>query len=209
MRAKSPFRSSYVLTVALGALLCSCPTSASADPIVAASIPIVSNGGTAGIWNAAFFTLDMSPTTRVQLFDTFALTPASSGSTFTVTSANDDDFAEVVRQMTNGRGNWIESMFGATPGTGGGSGFIGEWAMFNLATPDFKGWTISAITLHVDQLGISHPATMPNWTDMSLRGTLSVLGTGSFDAATVPEPGTMLLLATGALGLVRARRRAH
>jgi hypothetical protein len=209
MRVKPIGKPAYLLTAALGALLFGCPTSASADPIVAAAIPIVSSGGSAGIWNSVYFTLDMSPTATVRIFDSVALTPADAGTTITATANNEDDFAEVALQMTNGRGNWTEYMFGPLPGSGGGAGAKSEGVIFNLATPDFKGWTISAISLRIDQLMISHPADMPNWTNMSLRGTLSVLGTGSFDPAPVPEPGTMLLLATGALGLVRARRRVR
>lgn len=186
---------------------------ASADPIVIASIAIESrNGFPAEFENGAGrFTLAMVPVSRVQLFSDRAITPASVGTTFVANAGNDPHFAVFAREMTNGRGNYIEWLFGPTAGGGGGVGSASEGGLFDLpgGILDFRGFLLDSITLRVDAFSSGLDPIDPGFARLSFQGRLAVLGTGQFDPAPIPEPATLTLLTTGALGMFGVWRRGR
>lgn len=186
---------------------------ASADPIVIASVAIESQGGfPAELENGAGrFTLAMVPVSRVQLFSDRTITAASVGTTLVANAGNDPDFAVFAREMTNGRGNFIEWRFGSTAGGGGGVASASEAGIFELPAGilDFRGFVLDSITLRVDAFSSGLDPTIPDFARVSFQGRLAVLGTGQFDPAPVPEPATLTLLGTGALGMIGAWRRGR
>ena len=149
------------------------------------------------------------------LFEDFRITSESAGRTLVADTQSDTDFAAFTSRATNGRGNYIEWIFGPpfgpAPGGGGGEGTRTEWSMFGQpeGPPDFRGFTISSLTLHVDSFS-GGPDAMPGYEQLNLRGRLSVLGSGVQTPAAVPEPASIGLVATGALclaGVLRRKRR--
>jgi hypothetical protein len=192
--------------VALCAAAWLIPAGAAADPVVLASIPVSSNGITAG-GTTGYVTFAMG--WGNWLFTEHPITSASVGTTFVADRSNDPQFAEIARKMTNGRHSYTEVLFGAAPMSGGGTGWGSEAQMYQLgpAAIDFRGATITALTLRVDAFDVSPSTDWPGMNTFSFAGRLSVLGEGVFDPAPVPEPATLTLLTTGVVGIYAARRR--
>jgi hypothetical protein len=190
-------------------------TPVSAEPVVIASIAIDSQGGFPVEFENgnARFTLGMFPVSSVQLFSDRTISAASVGTTLVANGGNDADFPEIARQMTNGRGNYIEWIFGPSAGGGGGVGAASEGALFNLPAgiPDFRGFVLNSLTLRVDAFSSGPDPNEPGFARHSFQGRLAVVGTGAFDPSPVPEPATLTLVTTGVFGLVgawcRGRRR--
>jgi len=178
------------------------PAPASADRITL---------GTAAIEHGSYdltggyFIFAVSPVIHRQLFNEVFLTPADVGRTLVADASTDVDFAYFQWLLTNGVGNYNETMFATSRGIGG-IGRESEGPLFGLVTPDFAGSRIDAITFTVNQFQVE-----PYFGDqvLWLRGTLSVLGETGDAPAPTPEPGSMLLVGSGIAAVVArlGRRR--
>jgi PEP-CTERM motif-containing protein len=183
-----------------------------ADPVVIATRSIDSSGThPASVGNGAGRFSLYYPRGPI-LFEDFRITAAAVGDTFVADAGSDPDFAAFAERATNGRGNFIEWIFGppfgAAPGGGGGEGTGSEWALFGRpdGPPDFRGFTLSSLTLHVASFSAG-PASSPGYEQLAFRGTLSVLGTGVQSPSAVPEPASLTLFGLGAFGLAACLRR--
>jgi hypothetical protein len=205
----SPRRSVASACVGIAAALLS-PAAASADPIQIAAVVIQAE--TSHPEEVASrrgrFTLTLAA--QYRLFgDPFDASDV--GRTLIADASNEPAFADFARVATNGAGNFTEWIFGPpfgpAPGGGGGVGAASEGVIFGLSTPDFRGFTITSLGLRIDEFSAGPDLEIPGFERLRFRGELAVFGEGAFDPAPVPEPGTFILLGTGALGLARAARR--
>ena len=134
------------------------------------------------------------------------------GKTYTVASGT--EFAETVGYLTNGLNDQIAyDVSGYPNGGGAGSGSNEAYSFFGDYTGahgiDFAGYTINSISLMVNNLNFNTPGDNPNrdglWTDVIFDARVTVDGS----IASVPEPGTFVLLTLGlaCIGFVSAYRR--
>lgn len=193
-------------------LLLATGSTAAADPFVITTLVIDARVGmpSSVTDGRGRFTLAMDPVARIQLFSDHPITDRDVGQTLVADASSDPHFAHIAREMTNGRGNYIEWMFGPVAGGGGGAGAPSEGALFRLPPGilDFRGFALSAFTLAIDAFSSGPHPDYADFTALALRARLSVVGEGAFDPAPVPEPATLTLLGAGAvLTLARARRR--
>lgn len=181
---------------------------ASADPVVVATAPIdFAMGFDPALQSpTGRFIFAVTPISVVQLFSEFWLTSADVGRTLVADATNDPDFAEVVRQLTNGVGNYNEVQFATERGIGA-SGRASEGPLFNLTTPDLRGLSIQAFTFTVLALNVE-PSARPGDLSLRLRGTLSAVGEGGLNPAPTPEPASLVLLGSGLVAVLVRRRRA-
>ncbi len=196
-----------VACVATAALL----ASAGADAGQICSLSLTTGTGSPGVYSSAVISFgDFDSWIEMgsvpMLFDDVARTAADAGATLTATSA-DPHFAPVVQRLTNGVHGDIYFGFGGN--------LLGdaENVTFLAAgyTPpndiDLQGFTIDTITLTINTLSFNSPGSNPNgdgnWTNASYACTVRIYGA----AAAVPEPATMILLGTGALGVFGCARR--
>jgi PEP-CTERM motif len=190
----------------LFALLLLAPARAWADPIAFFSLPIDVAVGAARGEDAAIFMLRVS---NAKLFNDHVITSADVGRTIVVDAASDPDFNVFVDRVTNGRPNFTEIMFGPTAGGGGSTGSEGESGVFRLRPGiiDFRGFTITSVALRIDTFSAAPSPDPSNFNLLTLRGSLSLNGSGAFDPTTTPEPASLLLLTTGAIATGCSRRR--
>ena len=132
------------------------------------------------------------------VFDSYVLTAASSGQTFTVTSANDPDFDGLVSLLTDGVGQLVQYQF-----LGSGSGALESEFFSSLPSGgngiDFQGFQITSFDLRVNQISFVSPGEDPNgdgiWTDFFLDADIFV------NYQSIPEPASMSYLVVGLAGL--------
>jgi PEP-CTERM motif-containing protein len=194
--------------IAAGLLVVFTPLMASADPIVISSIPVDFRvdalPGEGGAWR---FTLFMA--SPIQLFNGHVITTADIGQTIVADASNEARFADFATRATNGRPNFVELTFGPAAGGIAGVGAPSEGELFNLGQgiADFRGFTLTSVNLHVNSFSTGPSSQFPGLLELGFHGSLAVLGFGAFDPAPVPEPASMALFATGALGVAWLRRR--
>lgn len=124
------------------------------------------------------------------IFEGFALAPADVGKTFVANAANDPDFVGLVAILTNGVSDWVreqlaDSRIGAAEIVNEGAFFFGDGSGAHV---DFYGYSISSISLRVDQLSLAN--------GISFQGTITVEGSA------IPEPSTVALASLGLFILV-------
>lgn len=147
-----------------------------------------------------------------QLFETFSFTPADVGSTITLTSANDPDFALFKQMITDGANDSFGYMVDNLPAAGGLGVTSNEASLFaagthalgpgnftsigQLSGPDFAGYDITAITLTINSFSLSSGS---GFYSTDFRATATIVA--------APEPGCagLLLLGVPAVGLARRR----
>jgi PEP-CTERM motif-containing protein len=180
-------------------------TDARAEPVMIGSATVNFGAGGGMTLTHGRFIFAVTPISSVQLFSEHLLSAADIGRTFVATGANDDDFPEVARQLTNGVGNYVETQF-ATRGGTAANGYVAEGDLFHLSTPDFRGSTISSFAFRLDEFGPRpYPPGSPTLY-LFMGGELMVFGSGGSDPLPTPEPATMVLLAAGLAGLVVRHR---
>ena len=195
------------LGIAAAALVALTPLKASADSIVISSIPVDFQVGILpGDVGGGRFTLFMA--SPIQLFSGHVITTADIGQTIVANASTEARFADFAARATNGRPNFVELTFGPASGGITGIGAPSEGQMFNLGpgVADFRGFTLTSVNLLVNDFSTG-PSSHPGFLELGFHGTLEVLGMGGFDPAPVPEPASMALFATGAIGAAWLRRR--
>ena len=137
---------------------------------------------------------------------------ASAGQTFSLSSG--PAFEAAVKYLTDGVNGTVGNFYSFDLSDPAGSGSAVLESSFFFGDPtgsgrvDFAGFEITSLDFRIDEAIFSHPGTMPNWTDVTIRSTLIVNG----QAASVPEPATLGLMGLGLAGMyarrkVRAGRR--
>jgi hypothetical protein len=194
--------------IAAALLIVLTPLRASADSIVIGSVPVDFQVSVlAGDGGAGRFTLFMA--SPIQLFNSHVITTADIGRTIVADASNEARFADFAARATNGRPNFVELTFGPTSGGGAGVGTPSEGQMFNLGpgVADFRGFTLTSVNLLVNDFSTGPSSQFPGFLELGFHGSLEVLGMGAFSPAPVPEPASMALFATGAIGAAWLRRR--
>lgn len=127
------------------------------------------------------------------LFDDVSITTADIGRGFVATPANDPDFPEIARQLTNGTASdYVFVVTGLRSfGAAGAKQTESYWASNNSAPADFQGAQLTAIELYINNVGFVSPGSNPNgngiWTDFWIDRKVRFYGT-------VPEPATSLAM---------------
>jgi hypothetical protein len=146
------------------------------------------------------------------IFDQIPVQTWDVGRTFTVTAADDPNFGNLTRALTNGTDDeFLLSVWFDYPFSGGGvrtaeSTFFGHPGINGI---DFQGFQISAISLRLDELTVDHSGSgftvdYGSGTRVFARGDIIVEG-----ELAVPEPSTLLLACTGLAGVLLHTRRRH
>ncbi len=112
------------------------------------------------------------------VFDSLVLTPDDTGSSYTIVSSDDEDFASVTDTLTNGIDDPLMFVFLFYPsGGGGGNGSMESDFFLGGVTgeylPDFAGFQIDYFTLTINTLTLDVNDT---WTDYSIDLQIEVYG---------------------------------
>jgi len=181
---------------------------ASAEPILITSVAIEAGMGADDAADpVGQFSIGYTWSSTM-LFERIRITRGDVGRTYVADASTEPDFSTFARVATNGAGNYTEWRFG-TDGGYGGAGNASEGGLFRLpaGTPDFRGYSLTSLTLRVDEFGIMN---RNDFDGLWLVGELSVFGEGDgLTPEPVPEPATLTLLGGSAVAAViaRARRR--
>jgi hypothetical protein len=137
------------------------------------------------------------------------VTPADVGRTFRATPATDPRFNEAAQALTNGADDFFDHGLKFDDGFWGLQSEL-ESEVFHRqadARPDLIGFSLTALAFRFDRLSvIVEPGNTGRLVDYA--GLLTFEGTAN--NAPVPEPGTLLLFASGAAAISRRawKRRA-
>ncbi len=199
------------LLVFIGTLWCSTVT-VRAENIF--SWDYISSGGSANIAHSMNMALSYENNMDFvnTIFDSIPFDPTNVGQTITVNDTNEPDYNSFVIWLTNGVNDVIvtENCFYQNLGCAGD--LQEESSLFGTSNTsqngiDFQGYIINSISFTLNALTLSTPGSDPNrngnWTDYSLKGRFTV----EVDTASVPEPSTLLLLASGLAGVIALRKR--
>lgn len=145
------------------------------------------------------------------IFDRIPVQASDVGRTFTVTAADDPNFDNLARALTNGTDDeFVLYVWFDYPFSGAGLGtpesiFFGHPGMNGI---DFQGFRISAISLRLDDFTVDHTGggftvDYGSGTRVFAHGDIIVEG-----ELLVSEPSTLLMACTGLAGLlIHTRRR--
>ena len=143
----------------------------------------------------------MNRSMDVQLFRNFLFDESHIGQTFHITSDDDDSgFSSFSTMLTNGINDSL--MFGMSIY----GSIVSESNRFG-GSPDFAGYRITEIYMHLDNLSFRSPGRDPNddgdWTDITYEYSLGIMG------EVIPEPGSAALLCVASVVVFLARNKKH
>jgi len=176
-----------------------------ADPIGTAHLAF--GAGMASLFSQVRLRVDLaSPfgAPIATLVPEFTVHTGDVGRTFSLSSG--PQFEAASSSLTDGSPESIVVWHG--PQGGGLAGFpfpVQQLFFGNSGRVDFAGFHITSLDFRLDEFNLTSPGENPNgdglWTEYTVRGTLTVNG------APVPEPTTIVLLATSLTAIILKTRR--